>query len=142
MPPQIDGKANELFWKDIPVATGFLQDEPNYGSNETELTEVKIAYDNSAIYVAAMMYDHHPDSICHELGDRDNVDELNADAFGIGFDTYNKQADAYVFYVSASGVQWDFRWQYVYQFEKLIKVTAAGSTPVITLVPANKTPFD
>lgn len=111
LPPKIDGILDEALWKNAATAKDFIQDEPNSGFHASQKTEVKIAYTDNAIYVAAMMYDTHPDSILHELGGRDQVDELNADAFGIGFDTYNKQADAYIFFVSASGVQSDFRWE-------------------------------
>ena len=71
-------------------------------------TEVKIAYDDYAIYVLAQMYDPHPDSILSQLGLRDE-EHLNADMFSIEFDTYNNQLDAYSFTVSASGVQIDSR---------------------------------
>ncbi|NTW32468.1 MAG: carbohydrate binding family 9 domain-containing protein, partial [Bacteroidetes bacterium] len=61
------------------------------------------SYNDNFIYVSAMLYDSAPDSIFHELGSRDD-ESINADIFYIGFDTYNR-LDAYVFSVTASGVQ-------------------------------------
>lgn len=108
--PKIDGILDDGVWKDVPIATDFIQDEPDYQQPSTQKTEVKISYDNTAIYVGAFMYDNHPDSILHELGNRDDED-LNADYFMVGFDTYNKLIDAYIFGVSASGIQLDNRFQ-------------------------------
>lgn len=52
-----------------------------------------------------MLYDENPDSILHELGNRD--DGLNADYFRFVIDPYNLRQDAFDFGVYASGVQTD-----------------------------------
>jgi len=101
--PKIDGELSDEIWKSANILTDFTQNIPNEGLVPTEKTEVKILYDDYAIYVYAMMYDNHPDSIYKELGVRDAY--LRADLFRICFDTYNKQQDAYYFEVYASGVQ-------------------------------------
>lgn len=104
-PPRIDGVLNESTWTDASLAIGFLQNTPDEGKPVSQKTEVKIVYDDYAIYVGAMMYDEYPDSILHELGVRDAT--IRADLFRICFDTYNNQQDAYIFGVYASGVQID-----------------------------------
>jgi hypothetical protein len=106
--PKIDGLLDDEAWKDVPVATDFLQSDPDYKSPATQKTEVKVVYDDDAIYIGAYMYDTHPDSVLHELGNRDDGD-LNSDYFVAGIDTYNKLIDAYYFGVSASGIQIDTR---------------------------------
>ncbi len=106
---KIDGILNDEGWKNVPVADGFIQLEPTEGASTAQRTEVRLAYDNTAIYVSAMMYDSSPDSILHELGLRDESDMLNADYFKAAFDTYNNRQDGYVFQVSASGVQSDLK---------------------------------
>ena len=58
-------------------------------------------------YILGYCYDNHPDSILTQLGERD--DRLNADRFGVSFDTYNNMLDAYTFSVTSSGVQSDSR---------------------------------
>jgi hypothetical protein len=109
-PPKIDGVLDEEVWKNVPVASDFIQWDPDYKAPASQKTEVKIIYDNDAIYIGAFMYDTQPDSILHELGTRDDGG-LNSDYFLICLDTYHKLIDAYVFGVSASGVQLDMRLQ-------------------------------
>ncbi len=106
--PDIDGIIDEDVWKQANVASGFTQESPVYNAPPRFNTEVRIIYDDKAIYVAAMMYDMQPDSIKKELAVRDSK-EKNADYFYIGFDTYNNKQDAYIFGVSASGIQIDQR---------------------------------
>ena len=109
-PPKIDGVLDDEVWKNAPVATDFIQDEPDYNKPPTQRTEVKVLYDDNAIYIGAFLYDNCSDSILCELGSRDE-ERLNADNFMVGFDTYNKLIDAYIFGTTASGVQMDSRFQ-------------------------------
>ena len=102
---KIDGKLNEAAWATAEVAGNFVQNEPNFGAPVSQRTEVRIVYDNALIYIGAMLYDSSPDSILHQLGNRDEVMDINADGFRIGLDPYNKRIDGYVFDISASGVQ-------------------------------------
>jgi len=106
--PHINGILDDASWNLAPVISDFDQYEPLYGREPSFLTEVRILYDDYAVYIGAQMYDPHPDSILAQLGTRDD-DNLNADLFGIEFDTYNNQLDGYTFRVTASGVQLDFR---------------------------------
>jgi len=105
--PTIDGYKDAI-WNQCPIINGFKQKNPYYNQSPLYDTDVQILYDNSAIYVFAFCHDEHPDSILKQLGNRDNQN-LNADYFIIAFDTYNKQQDAFVFGVYASGVQFDIR---------------------------------
>ena len=106
--PIIDGIADDPAWLSVLPNSNFTQFKPVHGANPSFRTEVKIMYDDAAIYILAQMYDPHPDSILRQLGLRDE-DNLNADMFSIEFDTYNNQLDAYSFLVTASGVQIDWR---------------------------------
>ena len=105
---KVDGKADESTWESATIAGDFAQLEPVEGTPVTQRTEVKLMYDNTAIYIFAKMYDTNPDSILHELGNRDEGGSLNADGFKFGFDPYNKRQNGYVFEVSASGVQTEY----------------------------------
>ena len=106
--PKIDGTANDMIWETITPVSDFVQYLPIYNVAPSFRTEVKIAYDDYAIYVLAQMYDPSSDSILRQLGTRDE-EHLNADMFTIAFDTYNNQLDAFSFSLSASGVQSDSR---------------------------------
>lgn len=108
--PRIDGIFDPTEWENATRTAGFRQFEPVSNADPAFETEVYITYDDEAIYIAGVMHDPNPDSIARQLGVRDNED-LNADYFGVGFDTYDNQQDAYYFLVSASGVQVDGRAQ-------------------------------
>ncbi|MCX6270104.1 MAG: DUF5916 domain-containing protein [Bacteroidetes bacterium] len=105
--PKIDGLVNDEAWKDVIPITQMTQREPVENVPATMRQEIRVIYDNTAIYVSAVFYDPFPDSIVRELGSRDDQ-QIVADKFYIGFDTYNTY-DAYVFGVTASGVQYDYR---------------------------------
>ena len=131
-PPKIDGVLDEDVWINAPIATSFYQIEPQPGNASSQKTEVKVLYDNTAIYIGAMLYDSSPDSILKELGDRD-VGENNADLFGVFFDTYNDDLNCFAFVISASGVQTDLKffpggedvaWDAVWKSE--VKITDKG----------------
>ncbi len=105
--PHIDGYAEEDIWKNVEAADGFRQSNPTEGVAVTQKTEVKIVYDDNAVYVLGILHDTAPHEIRKELSLRDGTP--NADAFKIVFDTYNSQQDAYIFQVTASNVQSDSR---------------------------------
>ena len=106
--PKISEMADDTIWQAIPAFEDFRQYLPVYDAPPSYRTELKIAYDDYAIYILAKMYDPHPDSILRQLGLRDE-EYLNADMLSIELDTYNNQMDAYSFTVTASGVQLDSR---------------------------------
>jgi hypothetical protein len=95
-PPKIDGVLDDVTWREAEAVSGFEMSRPTEGGKPTQKTEVKILYDNRAIYIAAILYDIHPDSILHELGNRDDGD-LNADGFRFVVDPYNLRQDAFDF---------------------------------------------
>lgn len=106
-PPKCDGKVDEGVWKSATAVSDFMQNSPTEGLPATFQTEVRVLYDDVAIYVSAICHDPHPDSIMRQLGVRDSW--VNADNFRVVFDTYNTQQDAFDFTVTASGVQSDSR---------------------------------
>ncbi|MFM6976028.1 MAG: DUF5916 domain-containing protein [Sphingobacteriaceae bacterium] len=108
--PKIDGMINDAVWKNTSVLTGFTEIKPVPGRTEREdqRTEVKILYDDVAIYVAARMFEANTDSIARELAARDQVG--NADFLGISFDTYLDRINANGFFVTAAGSQFDAKY--------------------------------
>jgi hypothetical protein len=106
--PKIDGKLNDAAWHGIPVVTGFKQLAPFPGKSAHQKTDVQLVYDNTAIYIAATLYDVDRDSIMQQLCERD--DEKNTDLFGLFLDTYNDDQNGYGFVVHSTGVQWDARY--------------------------------
>ena len=110
--PKIDGILDDAAWTNAPIATEFIELRPVPGRVEPKegRTEVRILYDDYAIYVAARMYDH-PDSVVHELVSRDQIG--NADFIGIVFDTFLDGVNGYGFFVTAAGVQFDAKYSLI-----------------------------
>ena len=104
---KLDGVLDEAAWQTAPVATNFYELEPTPGRPEKHPTEVRILYDDAAIYVGAVMHDVAQDSILRELSARDNIG--NSDFFGVLFDTYQDKLNGYQFIVTSGGVQFDAR---------------------------------
>jgi len=103
----IDGKIDEAAWKSTSVASDFIMFEPDNGKQipENKKTEVKVLYDNDAIYVAALMYDNEPNKIMKEISQRDNFGA--SDLFGVFVNGYNDGQQDFRFLVSASDGQMD-----------------------------------
>ena len=106
-PPKLDGLLDEAVWQTAPMAGQFTELEPTPGRAEKHATEVRVLYDDAAIYVGAVMHDISQDSILRELTQRDNIG--NSDFFGVMFDTYHDQLNGYEFIVTSGGVQLDAR---------------------------------
>jgi hypothetical protein len=109
-PPKIDGLLDDEAWKNAPVATDFVEFSPVAGRHEIQenRTEVKILYDDNAIYIGARMYETSAKKVAHELVNRDNVG--TSDFVGVVLDTYHDGINAVGFYVTAAGVQFDAKY--------------------------------
>ena len=103
----IDGKINEEIWKAAQVASDFIMFEPDNGKpiSQGKRTEVKVLYDNSALYISALLYDDEPTKISKEVTNRDVFGI--ADNFSVSINGYNDGQQDFRFYVSAAGVQMD-----------------------------------
>ena len=103
----IDGKMNEESWKTTEIATDFIMYEPDNGKpiGENNKTDVKVLYDNNAVYISAILYDDQPNKISRELTNRDEFGV--ADVFSVFINGNNDGQQDFRFYVSAAGVQMD-----------------------------------
>jgi hypothetical protein len=106
MKPKIDGILNDAAWQNADFATGFTEYEPGIGNTRpySERTEVKITYDDKAIYVAAYLYDD-PAKIMSQLTARDNFGQ--ADFFMVILNPNNDSQNDTQFTVFSSGQQTD-----------------------------------
>lgn len=104
-PVIIDGILNEPIWQNKPSVDAFIQKEPTEGALPSERTEAYIAFDDEALYIAARMYDAHPDSIIARLTRRDNV--VTADRLLIYLDPYHDQRSGFYFTINAAGILTD-----------------------------------
>jgi hypothetical protein len=103
----IDGKMDEPIWEKAPKANNFIMLDPDNGVPESDdrKSEIKLLYDDNAIYVGAILYDSEPHKIEKEITQRDNFG--TADHFGIFINGFNDGQQDFRFFVSASGVQMD-----------------------------------
>jgi len=105
--PKIDGNLDEECWQHASVNKDFVISTPNFGKPSAYNTEVKIIYDDNAIYIGAYCYDKEPHKVQRQLSVRDG--QSNSDWFSVGFDTYNDNINGYRFQLSAANVQTDSR---------------------------------
>lgn len=110
--PKIDGVLDDECWLNVPIASDFIEMRPTPGKIESKdrRTEMKVLYDDVAIYVYARMYDH-PDSVLHELVSRDQIG--NADFISIIVDPFYDKMNGNGFFVTAAGVQFDAKYSQV-----------------------------
>ena len=55
--PVLDGDLSEEFWQRAPAFSDFLQRDPREGEAATEKTEIRILYNNTAIFFGVICFD-------------------------------------------------------------------------------------
>jgi hypothetical protein len=104
--PRIDGLLDDELWRRAVPAAGFVQAEPDEGKPATEATEVRVAYDDATLYVAAYLHDSNPRGIVvNDL--RKDFDEQNQDDFEVLLDTFGDRRNGYIFITNAAGAKAD-----------------------------------
>lgn len=103
----IDGKLSEKSWESATAGTDFIMFEPDNGKHilPEKRTDVKVLYDNDAIYIAALLLDDEPQKILKELTPRDDFG--TADIFGVFINGFNDGQQDFRFFVSAADTQSD-----------------------------------
>jgi hypothetical protein len=103
--PNIDGRLDDTAWQDARVDTNFTQNFPDEARPPTEKTELRLLYDDDAIYIAIRCFDSRPDQIVGRLTRRDR--DIDSDKVTVAISSKNDKASAYHFQVNAAGVQLD-----------------------------------
>ena len=105
-PPLIDGHLDDVAWDEAPILSGFVQREPVEGEPVSERTEVRLVYDESALYVGAWMFVDDPSTIV--VGEtRRDASLANTDAFAMVIDTYLDRQNGFVFGTTPAGIEFD-----------------------------------
>ena len=104
-PPKVDGRLDEPDWALAPLFDSFVQRFPKAGTASSERTELRVLYDNRYLYVGITCHDSQPWTINRNLGRRDAA--LDTDSVQVLLDTLHNHRTAYVFMLSAGGVQTD-----------------------------------
>jgi hypothetical protein len=105
---KIDGKLDEPAWQQAPVSTDFIVNSPSFGASSSQKTEVKIIYNDQAVYIGVYLYDD-PALIRRQLTSRDGEQRQDVDYFAVFFDTYNDDQNGFEFVVTSRNVQSDGR---------------------------------
>jgi Domain of unknown function (DUF5916) len=106
--PKIDGSLDDIAWAGISPAMNFIQNFPSWGNPASQKTQVKIVYDNVAVYIGAYLYDD-PTLIRKQITARDAEQQTDVDYFSLFFDTYNDHQNGFQFLVTSANVQTDAR---------------------------------
>jgi hypothetical protein len=104
-PPRIDGRLDEPEWAEAPAASDFTQRYPDEGTPPSERTEVRVLFDDAALYVGIRCFDRHPAAIARFVSRRDQVPE--SDSVTVSIDSLHDHTTARAFKVNAAGVQGD-----------------------------------
>ncbi len=100
----LDGRLDDPAWALAPPATDFVQQQPDEGRPAVLRTEVRFLYDDTTLYVGAMLHDDEPRrAIVNEL--RRDFAEANNDLFGVVLDTFQDRRTAYGFVTNPGGAQ-------------------------------------
>ena len=106
VPPTIDGRLNDEVWaRGTPIRDLFV-DAPVEGDPLPQRTEIRILYDEQALYIAAWCYDTEPDRITASVMRRD-ARLRNQDYILVLFDPFAERQSGYVFGVNPVSSKWD-----------------------------------
>lgn len=103
-PIMVDGVMQEADWQSAEVAGDFFQFFPFDSSRAVSQTDVRMTYDDHALYVFAIMHRPKPGRYVTPSLRRDFRGEAY-DAFVVQFDTYKDRTNAFQFGVNPFGVQ-------------------------------------
>ncbi len=102
----LDGVLDEPDWERAPVASGFTQREPRAGQPSSEVTQVRVLYDDRALYVGVFAgHRNVRDLIVNEL--RRDFDGASTDWVAVIVDPFHDRRNGYQFGVNPAGAAWD-----------------------------------
>ena len=105
-PIVLDAKLDEPAWAAATPITAFTQVDPDEGKPASQRTDVRILYDNEALYVGAKMYDDHGAAgVITRLVRRDA--DFDSDYLDIEIDGYHDHLSRAIFQVNPSGSKRD-----------------------------------
>ncbi len=108
----VDGALGDAAWSGATPITRFVQQRPDEGKDPSQRTEVRILYDEAAIYIGARMYDSLGEKgVRAVLTRRDQLvsggNSLTSDRFSVVFDTFRDKNGRTWFDLNPLGVKGD-----------------------------------
>ena len=105
-PIRLDGALDEDAWRLAEPAADFVQAEPHEGQPATEPTEVRIVFDNDALYIGVICHDATPHGlIVNNI--RKDFTPGEQDSFEVILDTFADRRNGFVFAVNPAGAKSD-----------------------------------
>jgi Domain of unknown function (DUF5916) len=103
-PVTFDGIINEPFWE---TASNFplIRQSPDYGTEPSEKTDVRMVYDNNYLYVASKLYHKDVSKIQDYSKKRDGGGPMDYMTFIL--DGYSDKTNGLVFATTPAGLRWD-----------------------------------
>lgn len=98
-----DGVPDEEAWQSVP-ALKMVMHIPVFGNEPTEISVIKMAYDDQYFYVSGILNYKNPADI-RAIGKKRDYATLSCDWMGILLDTYNDQQNAVSFWTNPNGVR-------------------------------------
>ncbi len=103
---KIDGKLDEAGWGSAPASGDFTQSWPKPGETPSQKSEVRVMFDDAALYVGVRMFDSRPDSIAAQLARRD-ASGIYSDWVHLVIDSYHDRRTGFRFSTNPRAVQKD-----------------------------------
>mgnify|MGYP001353332156 CR=1 FL=1 len=113
-PPFIDGNLDDAVWQQAEIIDDFHQTRPGDGTEPTERTEIRLLYDDDALYVAGRLWDSEPENINASVL-RHNQNLGSDDRLAVIIDPFNTGRGGYRFETNAFGVRHDMLYQNISQ---------------------------
>jgi hypothetical protein len=101
---RVDGVPDEAAWQAAQPLTGFRQLDPTEGAPASERTEIRVLYDEEALYIGAWMYDRSP--VSARLGRRDGGMSAS-DWLTVIIDSNHDHRSAFGFELNPAGTRRD-----------------------------------
>ena len=106
-PLRLDGRLDELVYREVPPVTGFIQQEPVEGEPAADQTEVWVTFDDDTLYVSARCWSAAPDRIVANEMRRDSWGMYGNDTVSVVLDTFYDRRNAFAFTTNAIGGLFD-----------------------------------
>jgi hypothetical protein len=113
--PVIDGVLDESTWDSAAFVDEFHQIIPVEYAPPSERTEVRVLYDDDALYVGVTMF-IDPDLISANTLKQNTPFFGSDDYFSLSFDSFNTQRGGYFFSINPNGVRVDGLYRNITQF--------------------------
>ena len=108
--PEIDGVLDEATWATATLVTDLHQLDPVEYAAPSQRSEIRLYYDDDALYVAARLWDAEADRITAQVL-RQGEGLASEDRFSVILDPYLDRRNGYRFQVNPNGVRWEALYQ-------------------------------